>query len=234
MDSTDPSEFEAKLTELPNEHNDSQHPDQGSVAWRSEETSLGKLLCCAEDVGRRSQSLSQKEFIRIESESLVRWAEDHGKLVNWEKFRLLTPSCEDLPGGAEHQVWAHNDGFYHRVFKVTRPPNYGARGRLLSYVQNALWCNYLFGDDIQLEGVCQFPEGLAVIISQPYIIGRPPTPAEIVEWCELGGYERKNDLLWIHPETGVRIADTHEGNFKVLASGVMVPIDLQVLSLGTA
>ncbi len=88
------------------------------------------------------------------------------------------------------------------------------------------------GDDIQLEGICKVPAGLAIITSQPYVSGRHPTRHEIEEWFALEGYEKTGYLRWKHPVSKTSIADAHEGNFIMADNGVLFPIDLQILDPG--
>jgi hypothetical protein len=135
-----------------------------------------------------------------------------------------------LQGGAEHHVFG--DPSNGRVVKVTRPPNFGARGLLTDYLQNILWVNSLFQDDIRFEGVLGGIEGPAIVISQPFIVGRSPTDQEIAQWFAQQGFEQDGYHKWRHRQTGAIIADTHPGNFIVTEDEVMVPIDLQILSPG--
>lgn len=102
----------------------------------------------------------------------------------------------------------------------------------MDYLENILWANALFQDDIRLEGVLGGVEGPSVVISQPFIVGRSPTEVEVVEWFGQQGYVRDGYNKWRHPVSGAVIADTHPGNFIVTDDGFLVPIDLQVLAPG--
>jgi hypothetical protein len=134
-----------------------------------------------------------------------------------------------IGGATEHDVFLAEDG--QRVVKVTLPPHFGARGEVLEYVRNASWANELFGDDIWLVGIVETDGGPAIVTSQPFIPGREPTLAEIVDWFESMGYVPDGYLKWRHPETGAVIADAHSGNLVMTEEG-MVPIDLQILHPG--
>lgn len=120
-----------------------------------------------------------------------------------------------------------------RVIKVTKnAPCFGLRGDLQDYLRNIQWANLLFDDDIQLAGVLEL-EGLAVmVITQPFIVGRNPTDAEVAEWFTAQGFVKSGHLKWRHPLSQCEIADAHSGNFIVDEELVMMPIDLQILHPG--
>jgi hypothetical protein len=117
------------------------------------------------------------------------------------------------------------------VIKVTKPPNFGARGELTEYIKNLIWSNILFGDDIQLAGVLQTTEGISLVTTQPYIVGKSPMQEQITIWFEDQGYANLGHGRWKNRD-GAEVADTHPGNFILMKSGLMVPIDLQVLKIG--
>lgn len=118
-----------------------------------------------------------------------------------------------------------------RVLKVTKPPVFGQRHSVLDYVNNIVWSNWLFADDIQIEGVLAVEEGVSIVISQPYIDGVSPSREQIADWFVQQGYERAGHNRWKHTEEGIDVADCHEGNFIVVANDIF-PIDLQVLKPG--
>jgi hypothetical protein len=105
-------------------------------------------------------------------------------------------------------------------------------GDLVVYLKNLHWSNVLFEDDIRLHGILETKSGLAVVTSQPFIKGRAPTSEEIKIWFEEQGFEETKPGIWNHHETGMRITDAHSGNFVVVESGELVPIDLQILNPG--
>lgn len=104
---------------------------------------------------------------------------------------------------------------------------------LKGYVQNLIWCNEALDDDIRLEGVMQTEEGVSLVISQPYIIGREPTDAEMVAWFTLQGCKRVAKLKWEYPD-GLIVADAYTRNFILMQDGNLVPIDLHVERLGSS
>lgn len=95
------------------------------------------------------------------------------------------------------------------------------------YVQNLIWCNDVLDDDLRIEGVIEAPDGVSLVISQPYIIGFRPTDDQIADWFAEQGYRRLSNLVWEN-EKGCRIGDAHDGNFILRADGALIPIDLHV------
>jgi hypothetical protein len=94
--------------------------------------------------------------------------------------------------------------------------------------------NKAFEDDIRLEGCAIEEDGLTVITSQRVIKGRAPRPAEILPAMSKLNFERipgipanSEDCFSFHRRRD-RIAafDAHAGNFVVIASGLVIPIDL--------
>lgn len=74
---------------------------------------------------------------------------------------------------------------------------------------------------------------MAIAISQPFIVGRAPTEAEVAEWFQSQGYRPQPGNRWIHETTGASVADSHTGNLVMSAEG-LIPIDLQILDPGKA
>lgn len=121
-----------------------------------------------------------------------------------------------------------------RVIKVTKnAPCFGLRGDLCDYLRNIQWANVLFDDDIQLAGVLEVEGHAVVVTTQPFIVGRQPTDAEVTEWFVAQGFVKSGHLKWRHPVSECEIADAHSGNFVVGEGSGMVPIDLQILHPGT-
>jgi len=130
-----------------------------------------------------------------------------------------------LEGGYEHQVYyVRRSG---RVFKVTKAGRFGYAWYLKDYLQNLVWCNEAFGDDMRLEGVTRTQDGVSVVISQSYVHGRKPSMQEIAEWFAGQGCKRLGELRWEYPD-GMVVGDAHPGNIILMADGSMVPIDLRI------
>lgn len=146
-------------------------------------------------------------------------------LLSDAEFGELIAGFKLLNGGLEHQVfWKRKTG---RIFKITKPPYFGAKWTLKSYVQNAIWCNQAFYDDIRLEGVIQTRDGVSLVMSQPFIVGSSPTKEEIADWFTQQGAVQLTPLIWEFPD-GLVAGDAHSGNLILMNDGTMVPIDLHV------
>ncbi len=195
---------------------------------RNATTALGALLARAENDAGGNARADAAQRLYSETQSLVSWAKENDWLLDREKFRSLVKDLPELGGGLEHSVFGSVETG--RVLKITCPPYFGSRSSLAEYLKNALWSNALFQDDIKLVGVLESENGVSVVTSQPFIEGRSPTKDEITQWFGKQGFVIDGYNKWKNPGTGAVIADTHEGNFIVTDSDVLVPIDLQVLT----
>ena len=215
---------------IPSDHEKSgpppEHSDQSSEAGGTAVGTLEQLLACATDFDRTAgSSTDAEEWFRAESESLLQWAEKTGKFLLPAEFRRLIEGFRLLEGGLEHQVFFRKRGG--RVFKITKPPHFGHTWYLKDYVQNLIWCNLAFEDDFRLEGVIATEDGVSLVVSQPYIIGRSPIEAELEEWFQLQACVRIGPHKWRYPH-GLTVSDAHPGNLILMRDGTMVPIDLHV------
>lgn len=167
-----------------------------------------------------------ESWIRSEAESLYQWAEASGWLLDPQSIACEIGELSRIGGATEHDVYVARDGGL--VIKITLPPAFGTRVSIGSYVRNVLWVNELFGDDIRLIGVTRSEAGVALVISQPFIEGTPPTAGEIAAWFE--GQGSVPDLFhkWRNPSNGVVIADAHTGNLVNTPAG-LIPIVLQLI-----
>jgi hypothetical protein len=200
--------------------------DQSSEARGTADGTLEQLLACATDFDRAAgSSTDAEEWFRAESQSLLQWAEKTGTFLLPAEFRQLIDGFKLLEGGLEHQVFFRK--LSGRVFKITKPPHFGHTWYLRDYVQNLIWCNQAFEDDFRLEGVISTENGVSLVISQPYIIGRSPTEAELEEWFQLQGCMRIGPHKWRHPH-GFTVSDAHPGNLILMRDGTMAPVDLHV------
>lgn len=129
--------------------------------------------------------------------------------------------------GNEHRIFQTEDG--RRAIKLTRPPNYGARGGLAEYLNNLVLNNCLWGDDLKVEGVQPTPEGLQLVISQPWIAGTPAPYDEIrVQMIGRGFTELKAEHFH-DAQSGISVMDARTANiFRDAASGLLVPIDVHI------
>jgi hypothetical protein len=207
-----------------------QGSDQSSETRRDAARTLGELLDSATQFdGAAGPSTDAEEWFRAESESLLHWAEETGRLLSSAELDELIAGFKKLNGGLEHQVFfIKRTG---RVFKITKPPYFGHTWELKKYVQNLIWCNRVFADDMRLEGVVTAPDGVSLVISQPYIIGRSPSEDEVDEWFHLQGAIRVSKHKWRYPN-GMIVGDAHTGNLILRRDGSLVPIDLHVENPG--
>lgn len=151
-----------------------------------EASPLAEFAKFARQVARECASAVQAERLHFESQSLVRWAEHSGWLLDSAAFQRLTAKMRCFEGGAEQNVFFKADAS--RVIKVTKPPFFGLRSFLKEYANNALWANFLFEDDIQFEGVLAVEQGVSVVVSQPAIEGGAASIGQIASWFEKQGY----------------------------------------------
>lgn len=170
--------------------------------------------------------------LRPEAESVVSWAVANGRLVDFARIGGLVDGFPSLGGQSEHVVFHIPQT--NRVLKLTIPPAFGAQGTAADYLANLNAANRFFGDDIQLHGVLETLNGPSLVVSQPFVAGSQPDYVEIATWFGEAGFVQSGYNRWSHPDSGVEIADAHSGNLIKADDGELIPIDLQVLSVGTA
>jgi DNA ligase (NAD+) len=218
-------------TILPYSHaheRNSSGPASDRTSAQSQGQSLARRLL--HDLGR-NDGANVAQRIRQEAQSVVSWARESGRLIDPRRFGEFVSRYPKLGGQSEHTVFDIQS--QHRVIKFTLPPYFGAQGQAIDYLNNIESANQGFGDDIQLHGVLETKRGPALIISQPFILGIAPTTQEVASWFESNGYYSKGHNRWKNDATGVEIADAHVGNLIKTADGELIPIDLQVLSMGS-
>ncbi|HEY9156180.1 MAG TPA: hypothetical protein VIM69_13690, partial [Opitutaceae bacterium] len=175
------------------------HSDSPPAAGRNENRALEELLECAEEYDRATgPSFDAEEWFRGESESLLHWAKERGRFLPAAEFGSLIEGFNLLEGGLEHQVFFQRKSG--RVVKITKTPHFGHTWYLKDYVRNLLWCNAVFEDDIQLEGVIQQHDGMSIVISQPYIHGRSPSDEEVEQWFLLQHCVGIGKYKWRYPD----------------------------------
>lgn len=207
-------------TGFPHDH------DQNSDSGADAEGALGECLVCAGAFELSAgPPADPEERIGAESQSLLHWAEDTGRVLSATELNGLIEGFKMLEGGLEHHVYyVRKSG---RVYKVTKAGRFGYAWYLKDYLQNLVWSNRAFGDDVRLEGVTSKAGGVSVVISQSYIHGKKPSMQEIAEWFAGQGCKRLGELRWEYPD-GMVVGDAHTGNIILMADGSMVPIDLRI------
>ena len=222
-------DLEKHLPYFPSHEHESKNHSTRGAASQSPSQSLAQKL--ANDLGA-SDGTDVPQRLRQESESMVSWAREHGKLVDSSRFGEVASRYSSLGGQSEHVVFHLHDT--DRVLKLTIPPVFGAQTGACAYLANLDAANRLFGDDIRLHGIMETSQGPSIVTSQPFVTGTEPTPDEVVAWFESNGFKSTGHNRWKHPQTGTEIADAHIGNLIKTEDGELLPIDLQVLSEGDA
>ncbi len=207
--------------------------EPNATARRTSPQGAGQSLACRllADLGR-SDGTNVSQRIRQEAQSVVSWARESNRLLDPQRFGRLAARYSQLGGQSEHTVFHIQSR--NRVIKFTIPPNFGAQGEALAYLNNLEAANQVFGDEILLHGVLETKRGPALVISQPFVFGDVPTSEEVASWFEANGYHSKGHNRWKNETSGVEIADAHVGNLIKISDGELVPIDLQILSEGDA
>lgn len=231
-----------------NERSSSDSPGVSGGDPRSAlESALGHLRGIEEAVSGIDQSGRAAAGTR-QGRALWRWAQENG--------RSLTPDLylEKISGGGqEHRVW--HDLLQRRYWKATHAGRYGWKAALdfrfnkrtqedepyigmgealpLEYLVRLKLQNEIFADDIRLEACAIEKEGLAILTSQPFVKGRKPKPAAILEMMGIMGFERipglpantESSFSFYRRADRISAFDAHTGNF--LAAGkLVIPIDL--------
>ena len=228
-ESTPAVDVDAILPYLHVHGRNSPSPTSRSTPPQSSGQSLARRLLA--DLGR-SDGKNVSQRIRQEAESVVSWAGESNRLLDPRRFGRLAACYPQLGGQSEHTVFHLQSR--HRVIKFTLPPNFGAQGEAIAYLNNLEAANRVFGDDIILHGVLETKRGPALVTSQPFVFGDVPTQDEVARWFEENGYHSKGHNRWKNDATGAEIADAHVGNLIKVKDGELVPIDLQVLDPGEA
>jgi len=225
--STPTVDLEDILPHIPrHERNHSGQTSRGTSS-PSPEKSLGEKLQ-AELSGSDGSNLQER--IRQEAKSILEWGMETGRIIDPDRIFELVKEWKELGGQSEHAVFYVKD--LDRVVKLTIPPNFGAQGSR-AYLRNITSSNYLFEDDIRFHGIVQIEAGPIFVVSQPYVHGVEPTIQEVNDWFTANGYRSSGYNRWLDDTKGVEIADAHVGNLIKTEDGELVPIDLQVLSIGS-
>ncbi len=219
-------DLETILPYLPNHEHSHTISDTLNPASRSPQESLRAKL---EIELTRSDGSNLQERIRQETQSILEWGVETGRILDPDRIFELVKEWKELGGQSEHTVFYIKD--LDRVIKFTIPPNFGAQGSP-AYLRNITASNLLFEDDICFHGIVQIEAGPAFVISQPYVHGTEPSIDEVSNWFTSNGYRSSGYNRWLEVATGAEIADAHVGNLIKTEDGELVPIDLQVLSMG--
>lgn len=161
----------------------------------------------------------------MEAESALEWDRASGGRQSYPAGTFDTG--RQYAEGNEHRIFQNGDGS--RAIKLTRPPNYGARGGLLEYLDNLVLCNWLTADDLRLEGIVDTPQGPQLIISQPWVPEVTASEEQIAAFFQAHGFVADGVNAWFSAATRIRIMDARPANIFIdPESGVLVPIDIHI------
>jgi carboxynorspermidine decarboxylase len=169
------------------------------------------------------------ERLHTEAQSLLSWAQESGWLVSAQALTEKFGEFEQLGGASEHDVVLDRPAG--RVIKLTRPPNFGARGETVAYLENVLACYHLLGLDWRFEGIVQADDGLRVITSQSFVEGEGATTAQIKAYMAALGFQQVKPHTFQRATDGIMIADARSDNVLCDAAGNLVLIDVHVLNV---
>jgi hypothetical protein len=189
-------------------------------------------------------------FRARQERDLFAWARENGRLINPADY---LPHA--VRGGEEHRLWPDIDcGRYWKAtypgcagFTVIASAESGGLPDLtpalpLEYLERLALQNRVLGDDIRLERVAMEGNKMAVVTSQPIIVGQPATEQDISGLMT---------ALWFKPLVGLHLGrpgslgfyrelddvaafDAHPGNVVTDAQSIVLPIDLILLEVSPA
>ncbi len=225
---------------MDHETGDLPHRPEGN-ATSALESAAAHLRAVPRPIG--SHAARDREILRgRQTRDLLAWAREIGRLVPSADYASVA-----IRGGEEHRVWlGAKDG---RVWKATYPGQTGftaicgletggavelARATPLEYLERLQQQNRIFGDAVLLEGIAEESQGPVIISSQPFV------PGDAVEAEAFSEFMRG---LWFAPLPGLQLGnpgslafyrdldevaafDAHPANFVKDANGVVLPIDL--------
>ena len=166
--------------------------------------------------------------IHAETESLLEWARENDRLITAAELALITAGLEELEGASEHDVCV--DHVAGRVLKWTKPPNFGARGSAVGYLENILACNAVLALDWRFEAVVQADDGVRILSSQPFILGENASVEEIDAYFAALGFSKERENTYVRPD-GLKVADARPDNLLRRPNGALIPIDVHVLGV---
>ena len=166
--------------------------------------------------------------IHAETESLLEWARENDCLITAADLALITAGLEELEGASEHDVCV--DHVAGRVLKWTKPPNFGARGSAVGYLENILACNAVLVLDWRFEAVVQADDGVRILSSQPFILGENASVEEIDAYFAALGFSKERENTYVRPD-GLKVADARPDNLLRRPNGALIPIDVHVLGV---
>jgi DNA repair protein RadC len=166
---------------------------------------------------------------------LVAFARSTGQILEGSSAAALLSQPERVGGGGEHMVLLEQQTG--RVWKFAKPGLYGMQAEdAESYLERWALANRVFADDVQFEGLVQFPgdNDFRAVISQPFYAAADPLNSEAT-MPQIQEYLTSKGFQWfpqqgyhVHPVTGLHVWDTQTpGNVLWTPNGAQ-PMDLQI------
>ncbi len=206
---------------------DQDHP--GSQSHRTPQDALDaavRLHRRLHDAEGRLDCPDAAQRLHTETESLLQWATENECLISRSQLEGHISGMQELEGASEHDVCLNHD--QSRVLKWTKPPNFGARGSALGYLENVIACNVLFDLDWRFEAVVKAEDGVRILTSQPFVLGENPSVEEIDSWFSALGFSKERENTYARDD-GLKIADARPDNILRRSDGSLIPIDVHIL-----
>lgn len=160
--------------------------------------------------------------------ALLAWASDNGWLVEGQDLvNRLAPggSVEEIQGGDEHDVWF--DPITQRAIKLTLDDKWIA-GSPSGYIENLIRENQEFSTGYAFEGIVNDNGTARLVLSQPWVIGKPATNSQIDEFFAERDYGKVKDGMFYHERKKLSVGDALPRNVLRTQDGRTQPIDVQV------
>ncbi len=151
-------------------------------------------------------------------------------------------------GGEEHRVYDASPTYFKATypgrcgFTVVAGPVYPGLAEALpgEYLERLRLGNEYFGDDVRLEGVTREGGRLVILTSQPTVVGDAAEPKEIIAFMRarrlllLDGIAagHRGALSFYRELDNLAVFDAHPANVLRDENGVILPIDLILLTAG--
>lgn len=170
--------------------------------------------------------------LHTETESLLAWAASHSRLISPVELAAIAGAVPELEGASEHDLLL--DPIAGRVIKLTKPPNFGARGAAIEYLTNIVACRQLLAFDWRFEGILNTSHGACIVSSQPFIRGENPSIENIADhFANLGFTKGPHPHTFVRDD-GITIADARPDNILRDPDGILMPIDVHILGVTLA
>jgi hypothetical protein len=156
---------------------------------------------------------------------LLSWAQENGWLIDPEPLASRLLADEEAGGGDEHHVWF--DEATQRAVKLTVDMRF-VQGSPAAYVRNLRRQNELFDTGYAFEGIVD-DEGMPrIVVSQPWVIGRPAEQQAKDDYFDGRGFEPAADDIYYSMDRDLAVTDAKPANVLQREDGAVQPIDVQV------